>query len=268
MTNKEKAIKIGAISLAITLIVSILSLIINIFSSIFNLFFEENTYKEITFSKVYDEIERIEIDGLSSFVTISIGNEFRVETTDDVKVNFKDKSLEIEEDKSWLKISNTNSKVVITIPEDTILGYLDIDTRAGKFIIDGIVVRDLDIDHGAGQLQINNSYTYKADIDGGVGEISIINTTLNNLDLDSGVGNVELKSIITGNSQVNCGVGKIDITLLGNEEDYSINLNKGIGSIKVDDKGIKTNTIYGSGPNKLKIDGGIGSIKVNFEEIT
>lgn len=259
MTNKEKAIKIGAISLAIMLIISILSLIL----SIFNVFFEENTYEEITFSKVYDDIKSLEIDSLSSFITISTGTEFKVEATDNIKVNYKDKTLEMEEEKSWL--NNTNSKVVITIPENTILEKLDINTGAGKFIIDGIVVRDLDIDHGAGQLQINNSYTYKADIDGGVGEISIINTTLNNLDLDSGVGRVELKSIITGNSQVNCGVGEINITLLGNEEDYSINLNKGIGSIKVNNENIKTSTIYGNGSNKLKIDGGIGSINIDFK---
>ena len=268
MTNGQKAIKVGAIGLAITILISIFSLILNIFSSIFNVFFEENTYGDITFSKVYTDIESLEIDGISSFITISTGTEFKVEATDNIKVNLKNKTLEIDEDKSWLSVNDTNIKIVITIPKNIILEELDIDTGAGKFVIDGIKVKELDIDHGAGLLQINNAIFDKADIDGGAGEISIINTTLNNLDLDSGVGRVELKANITGNSQVSAGVGEINITLLGNEEDYSLSLNKGIGSIKIKDEDIDDETIHGSGSNKLKIEGGIGSINVDFEKNT
>ena len=163
------------------------------------------------------------------FVVVSLSDTtyslfFKAESTDDIKVNYKAMTLEIEEEKSWL--NNTNRKILITILENTILEELDINTGAGKFIIDGIVVRKLDIEQGKGQLQIKNSYAYKADIDGEAGEISIINTTLNNLELDSGVGKVELKSNTTGNSQINCGGGEIDIILLEHQEDYRISLKK------------------------------------------
>lgn len=268
MTNKEKTIKIGAIVLAVFIIANILLLILSLVTGITNVFFGGDNYEEVTNVYEYDDVKEIEIDGIAASITIEEGSKFTVTTINvdkGFKANLKNHTLKIEDSKSWFGLNDGSRKIIITVPNDTVLEELSIDTGAGKFIIDDIKAREFDIDHGAGMLEISNSIFYEADIDGGAGEIKITNSTLNNLDLDSGVGKVEIEANITGKNKISCGVGEVDITILGIEEDYAIRVNKGIGSIKINNQEQANNAVYGNGTTKIEIDGGIGSINVGFE---
>ncbi len=42
-------------------------------------------------------------------------------------------------------------------------------------------------------------------------------------------------------------------------------VDKGIGTIKIDGREIANQVIYGDGQNYIEVDGGIGSININFE---
>lgn len=267
MTNTQKIIKIAAICLAIIFILSIFSIIFFLLINLTNINFYNNKEKT-TFTETYNDIRKIEIDAVSSSITIEEGTDFKVRAIDVNKrfnSNFKNKVLKIEENSSWFKLNKGNGKIIITIPTNVILEELSIDTGAGKFIVDGIEVKEFDINHGAGLLEISNSKFYETDINGGAGKITVTNSILNNLDLDSGVGKTELEAQITGKSEINCGVGELAITLLGKEQDYSIKTEKGIGSIKINNINQPNSTIYGNGVNKLKIEGGIGSINIDFK---
>ena len=79
-------------------------------------------------------------------------------------------------------------------------------------------------------------------------------------------GDINMSANIMGDSEISCGIGNIDIDLIGERQDYSINIEKGIGGIKIDNKKVKNNTSYGKGINKLDIDGGIGSINISFDK--
>lgn len=58
----------------------------------------------------------------------------------------------------------------------------------------------------------------------------------------------------------------MDITLKGDKENYKIVGEKGIGSLKIDGKSQSgSNSTYGSGNNVIKVDGGVGSINIDFE---
>ena len=81
-----------------------------------------------------------------------------------------------------------------------------------------------------------------------------------------GVGKFEVTSAITGNSKINSGIGNLELNIQGNKENYTIKADKGIGSIKIDGKEIADDVIYGEGENIIKINGGIGSINVDFED--
>ena len=74
-----------------------------------------------------------------------------------------------------------------------------------------------------------------------------------------------MEAYVTGNSRISAGIGEINLTLIGNKEDYQITADKGIGSIKIENQECSSNTTYGSGYNKIKIDGGIGSIIVDYK---
>ena len=95
--------------------------------------------------------------------------------------------------------------------------------------------------------------------------MKIENSVLNNLELDCGVGEFEMTAKLIGNTDIDCGVGRLEVNLIGNEDDYKISAKKGLGSFTINSKQIQNDTKYGNGENYIKIDGGIGSIRVNFK---
>lgn len=173
--------------------------------------------------------------------------------------------LKIQEEKIWSWNNNPAGHITLYIPEDMDLKELDIDNGAGKVEINGINARKIDLDHGAGVIEISNSKFDKADIDGGAGRIDIASSVLNNMKLNAGVGKVTIKSEITGDSTIDCGVGGVDLLLKGSKEDYKITAEKGIGNLKIEGKSISNEETYGEGRNRIKVEGGIGSIDINFE---
>lgn len=267
MSNIQKIIKIGAIILAITIIINIFSLITYGLSFIFD--FNLSNKETTTLKETYDNIRSLSIDGISASINITSGTEFKIDAkniTNKIEVNNKDGHLKINEKTKNIFTNNSNGTIYITVPTNTILEKIDIDTGAGKFYIKDIKTKEFDIDHGAGILEIENVQFLESDIDGGAGKIKITNSILNNLELDTGAGKVEITANITGNSQINCGVGEVNITLTEKKDNYQIKTEKGIGSIKIDGITQKNNEIYGNGQNKIEIEGGIGNIEVNFKD--
>ena len=143
-----------------------------------------------------------------------------------------------------------------------------IDTGAGKVEIDSLSCDVLKLSLGAGKADIKNlTANSRADIDGGAGELDIDGGKLCNLKLDMGVGKLTLKSRIEGESDLDYGVGETDLILLGSLEDYQIEIDKGIGEAKLNGENMQDDLVYGSGENKIEIDGGVGSINIEFSEI-
>lgn len=269
MNGAQKTIKILAICLGIIIIINIFSGIFYGLSFITNI--NLNTQEKTkNFEETYQNIEEIKIDGIISNITIKSGNVFKV-TAQNVGTKFSSNiehnTLKIEENQNIFPKNNWEGNIIITVPKDTLLNKLSIDTGASQVTIQDIYANILDMDNGAGILTITNSKFNKADIDGGAGKISINSSTLNNLDMDTGVGEIEIEAIITGNSEIDCGVGEVNITLLGTKEDYSITIEKGIGNIKIDNENQANDSTYGSGNNKLKLEGGVGNISLNFKNL-
>ena len=120
---------------------------------------------------------------------------------------------------------------------------------------------------GAGKMDVQelNVWT-QADIDGGAGQISIEGGTMTNLNLDMGVGSLTIHSRLQGSSSLDLGVGLSRITLLGDKEDYYLKLSKGLGELRLNGEKLEANTVYGDGPNRVDVDGGIGSVQLSFDE--
>ena len=98
------------------------------------------------------------------------------------------------------------------------------------------------------------------------GKTELKSCETNNLKADLGMGEFVFSGRLTGKSKIDSGVGAINIKLLDNSNNYTINADKGIGSITLDGKKLEENRVYGNGQNYLDIDGGIGEIKIDFEE--
>ena len=55
-----------------------------------------------------------------------------------------------------------------------------------------------------------------------------------------------------------------NINLLGNSNDYQIDVDKGIGEFTIDNVSVHDEDIYGSGINGLDVDGGLGKVTIKF----
>lgn len=263
MSDIQKLIKYIAILLAGFIVITILCILFNLVSSLFPN--SENNTKN--FYEEYQNISKIEIDSDFSKIIIQKGDKFSVDgnnLTTSFTSTLNNGILKIEEtsNKFWRK--KYNGVVTITI-NDTMLKSLDILHGAGSLIINGVSIDKFELEQGAGKVLISDVTFLNTIIEGGTGEIVIKSSTLNNLDLDMGVGKVSLEAYLEGKNTIDCGIGSLDINLLGNQEEYQIIVNKGIGAITID--GIKQSdgSIFGTGYNTIKLDGGIGSIDVNFK---
>ena len=89
---------------------------------------------------------------------------------------------------------------------------------------------------------------------------------LHNLDLDMGVGKLNLTSALTGKSDFDLGVGESNITVIGNKDDYKLDIEKGLGNITVDGTSVSNIKGQGNGNNSIEVSGGIGAINLKFKE--
>lgn len=265
MNTFQRIIKYAALALAFSIIVSILSLLFGFISSISEIF-ESSVSTEISTELSTDyigsQINSLEIDLKEVSLYITKGNSFNVKTnTDKITSEVINSELKIKDKSS--KYSK-NKIVELTIPENVILNEIDIEVGLGKNNIELLNANNIKLELGAGNMTINNINAYtNFEVDGGSGEINIMNANVSNMEIDMGVGLTTFEGTLKGNNKIEAGIGELRINLKDSIDNYRFDVNKAIGSIKVNNNEISNNTIYGTGVNLLKIDGGIGSIKIN-----
>ncbi len=266
MTTEQKVIKGFALFLAFIIIMSIVSAILGGISMMWA-FDDDGKYikEEETEITDYAGVTKLDIDLGSISLEVMTGEKFKVEKYDlknDVTIKREGSTLKISEKDYFWPINTKVGKIVLTIPRKVELKDLSIDIGAGKVTMDDIRADKLDFDQGAGTVNMNNCTFQNVDIDGGAGKMTIENANFTDLDLDCGVGSIDLAGKVMGKSKIEAGVGSLNLKLSGSLEDYTLYVEKGIGSIKVD--GNSTSGRIGDGPNKIDIEGGVGSINVNF----
>lgn len=267
MNSFQRVVKIGAVCLGVFIIIVIINCMLMVASVITGVGFNRGSRKD--FNEVYTNIEKIDVDVSSLKLFIREGDELKVDATDvrnSFKVKQNNKTLKISEEGSWFfDFGNNGGSIVITVPRN-VIDELKVDAGAGTIEIDSVDLRVLDLDQGAGSLTIKNSIILKTDLDGGTGEIIVDNSELNDLDLDSGVGSVKIDGKILGKSEIDCGVGEVILNLDGDENDYYITVDKGLGSISLNGVDYSSNATLGNGNNRIKVEGGVGSIDINLNK--
>lgn len=270
MSSAQRIIKYLAISLSFLLTFSIISGIRYGVFMIGNLFSHEDidTLGDVKLLGELSEVKTLNIDIDSSNIEIKIGNGFRVETSNKyIDLREDNKEIYIAEKKhNWFTSKNV-SNLVIYVPHEVLLEKVNINSGVGTVDIEELLTEELDLNLGAGTVNINNLTALDSvKIDGGAGEVNISNSSLNNLKLNIGVGKFTMKTRISGNSEIDHGIGEAILNLMGEKEKYQIYVDKGIGSLTIDGNEVVDDYVYGSGNDKIDIDGGIGSISINFME--
>lgn len=266
MSRVQRIIKYLAFSFALFLAFSIISSIIYGLSFVGDMFDNDKQSSNLKELKINNSALVLDINVSSSNITIKQGNTLKVETNDKyIYTNHNKNKLYIEEKKHNLFNKNDNNKLTVYVPKDFVFDFVNIKTGASKLNISTLSTKKLSLSLGAGKVKVSNlNVTNRADIEGGAGEIVIEASSINNLDLDMGAGKLLLNSKLTGNSEIDAGVGKMDLLLIGSLNDYNIMLDKGIGSASINDSNMENDKTYGIGTNKIDIEGGIGSINIDF----
>lgn len=263
MTTTQKIIKIFAIILAITIIAGIITSIINIANYFLppeKITPQTSSIKEIT--KLTNP-NNIEIDLKSS--------RLKIETipSSTPKISTENNNIKYTSQNGLLKITEKNinisqdNTILLQIPQGISLNTIKINTGAGSLSINNITSKNLDLDLGAGRVDINNiNITEKAEIDAGAGNINITNYNINNLELELGVGQANLEGNITSQSKIEGGIGSLNLTLNSSLNNYSFNIEKGLGEITINNEKITKEEYHTLGNIPLEIEGGVGNITI------
>lgn len=260
MNKGQTIIKYAAIAFAIYLICEIFLLLANIVGMIGDGFKYDGKKVETPKSEAY-----LVVDLATSNLIIKEGDTFDY-IVDDKEINAeRDNNKIIIKEKEHFR--SKKSEVIITIPKDMVLNDAIIDTGAGKINIESLKTENFSLDIGAGSVQMNNLVVTKnCDIDGGAGNVVITNGSIYNLDMDLGIGKTVVTSILSGESEIDTGIGKLELNLVGSQDDYTLDISKGVGSITLDGKDLKDEEKVGTGSSLVKIDGGVGSIEIKMKE--
>lgn len=225
---------------------------------------------------VLDETKTYEIMSEIHSLDIHINAaDFKIVSADEFSVKSNLKYLSVSEKDGVLKIedeakSNSNyANPVLTlyVPNGTVFNDVDIETGAAKMTVDTLSASSVELKLGAGDVRFESlNASAEVDIKGGAGQITIVSGTLNDLSLEMGMGELNLTAAVFGDSDLKFGVGESNVTLIGSEDDYKVDIEKGIGSITVDGKTVTDYGSSGNGQNHIEIEGGVGAINLKFQE--
>ena len=223
-------------------------------------------------SGVLDEIKTYEIASHVHSLDIEINAaNFTIVYADSFKIESNLKNLSVSENGGVLKIVDkikgnvtyTDAMLTLHLPRDITFEDVNIKTGAASLAADSLSTNSLTLKLGAGNAEFGclNAYQY-AEIKGGAGQITVHDGILQNLSLEWGVGRLDLTAALSGESDLVLGVGESNITLIGSPDDYTLDVEEGIGSITIDrDFGSDHG---GNGQNQVEIEGGIGNANVSF----
>ncbi len=248
---------------------SIIGGIICVVGFIGGFMFNTVTTKDIKTYTVTSEISNLCVNINAADIMVKQGEAFSVESNlKYLTVSDENSLLSIKDGKKLFGNYN-NAKLIITIPAGVVFEDAELKNGAGKLTVDTLSTKELDCDFGAGEVKIDSlSATSSAEIHGGTGKITISGGSIHELDLDMGVGQLNLTSLLTGECDLTFGVGESNITLLGDKSDYTLDITKGIGSIRVDGDNISYSSGHGNGQNKVKVKGGVGAVNVKFKGLS
>lgn len=156
----------------------------------------------------------------------------------------------------------------ITVPTAHTFESIRLSSGASEIHAEALTTHALSLKMGAGEFHIKEcNVSDHASIESGAGEVHVGTGNIHNLNISSGAGEIHIQANLTGNSNISAGVGEIHLQLLGNPDDYSATISKGLGRICVSGFNSGNGMTYGSGPNHIKVSGGVGEICVDFLEI-
>ncbi|HHX99273.1 TPA: DUF4097 domain-containing protein [Candidatus Dojkabacteria bacterium] len=272
MKNFQKIIKYSALVFAIVLIIGIFRVAVGGLLFVGGFFFDTNqkaealVERDINFD--FEDYDNLDIHTKISRLTVKTGDKFSVVTNNkDLTIETQRNSIIITDNhREGFFYRNRDLELIVVLPTDRALDAVSIETGAGKVSIEELYCKNARINLGAGEVTIGRiDVTNEIKLSGGVGELTVHDGKLNNLDADLGVGTFNATLSLTGRNKIDAGVGEVGLNLLDSYKNYTFNVDKGLGDIKLDRNSIQSG-VYGNGIHTVDISGGVGEITISTED--
>ncbi len=292
MNSLQRVIKYCAIALAVILAVGIISAIVNLIFGIVSFSSgrvvvgnhvntRSHTSKEkwdtIDFDQTFSDVKSLRINNSTGELKIETGDTFRVEAKDvlegfeaEVKSNGELCVTDNESDIRFFGfhmngINNPNSKITIYVPENFYAEEVSIESGAGTVSIDQLNTDYLYISAGAGNINADKVTAAKVKMEGGVGSVNFNDINFTDADFNCGVGGLNVSGVILGDNKFDCGVGSVDLNLSGNIADYDLDIDSGVGNIRVNGDKVRENELRNrSAANSIEVEGGVGNVNIDI----
>jgi len=280
MNETQKVIKYIAIALGAALAVTIIGSIIfgilvagSALTGVDLLGRDSNMVLVSETVEITEYVHNIDIDLGVARLEIRPGEQFKVVLNDvdeNTRVEVNNYTLRIEEQRrrnriNFFGMNNANNQqIIVYIPANVELQNVSINSGVGRVYIESLIANNVDLELGVGEVRIRELVSrVNTRINGGVGRLAVDSGYMRNLTLNSGVGETDITGQLTGNSRLDSGVGSLSLNLAGDIEDYTIRTDTGIGTVRINGERHRSGTT-GNGPNRIDINGGIGSIDVTI----
>jgi DUF4097 and DUF4098 domain-containing protein YvlB len=240
--------------------------------------FTKKDEKTIDFSETYTDVKSLDIDNATGEFRIKIGETFKIEAQN-VPESFEAKvdsngELTIRENKNrvhflWFNFNgfgSINSKITLYLPANFVAEEVKIDTGAGSVTVEDLHTEYLSISAGAGNISGRNITAEEVKVEGGVGNVNLNEVNFKDAEFDCGVGNLAIEGILVGDNKIDCGVGEVDLNLKGDIKDYDLDIDSGVGSVRVNGEKISELDNNNDADHSIKVDGGVGNVKIDIKE--
>ena len=271
MTSIQRLIKLVADAIAIGLVVSIIGgastfiLAISGITSVKNDIIEAKANEEFTLYDVTDDVKDISVNLTRASLSIKTGDKFSVYYGEGFKIKNKKGILYVEDTVKELIDITSSHTLIITVPKSKTFGKVSVSSGTGSIYIEKLICDKIDLDLGIGSTVIDYiKVNSKAKIDGGVGNMTVNKGVINDIDYSVGIGKSDITAKLTGKGDIEAGIGDVKLSLTGGEKLYTIKGETGIGAIRVGKDKLSDDSSVGSGKNIIDIDGGIGTVRVDF----
>ena len=161
------------------------------------------------------------------------------DTNGNIQVNKEGKELKIKGKKIR---SLKDAEIHIYIPKGMSFRKMELNTGAGIVNAYDLHARELEVEIGAGIFE-------------GTG-----NVTAEESKWAVGTGEILLSSLDSDKTDISCGMGVVNANLLGSKEDYSYEVEVGVGSITLGDEDYSGL----GGSREMEIECGMGSVAIEF----
>ena len=208
--------------------------------------------------KTFDKVTEIDMEIFAGQVMFQEGegSEIRVDTDNlSQKLGFRcyqeGRELKLTSKKKIYGVNNVGrGTITVTFPREMSFKEVSLSLGAGTLYIENIYAKDLEVEVGAGEAIVEG---FQAD----------------EAEFNCGAGSIEARGDIRSQADLKCGVGSITYTASGQEEEYNYDIECGIGEIICGDNSYsglgREQSIDNGAAKEIKIEGGVGSVIIEFE---